>query len=324
MLNCIYVNYTERAACKDSEKDKDIVSIICKMTLNASINVIFLCIINGVFLITGTFLNSVVIISLWKSSKLRKKISCFMILVLSCFDLVVVSTIHPIVLLVTLSLAFQGYNELLLQVATFIVNNLYGFAMFALLTLNLERFLSITRPIFHRTYVTRRRLLSVLALLQLLTVVLSTFCFQELLIPDYIVVNVVLVTLLSLFVYLNCSIFLVAKQHRENNVSNVVSPCSDDRKKKKKLILLEFKKAFTCFLAVICFLLCSLPGIVISWLCLAWNTPLYDEKVLHLTLWMPTISSMNATFNCLILFWKNQLLRHEGMKTIKCFQPARA
>ena len=34
-------------------------------------------------------------------------------------------------------------------------------------------------------------------------------------------------------------------------------------------------------------------------------------------LWARTIASMNSTFNCLIFYWKNKILRTEGMKIIK-------
>ena len=287
------------------------------MSFRASINEIFLCIINGVFMIMGTILNSVVIISLWRSSNLRKKLCYFMIFVLSCFDLVVASITHPIIVFVTVSLAFQTYNVLFVQIAILILNHLYGFAMFALLTLNVERFLSIVYPIFHRKCVTKRRLLSIIAFLQILTIVLSTLSFQDVLISGRIIVTVIPVTLFLLFLYLNYSIFLVAKQ-RKNKVCVAESPVDDQ--KEKRHIILEFRKAFTCFLAVICFHLCTLPSIVIGALCFVWNTSLFDEKVVHLALWIPTISSINSTLNCLLLFWKNLVLRHEGMKIIKFFQ----
>ena len=34
-------------------------------------------------------------------------------------------------------------------------------------------------------------------------------------------------------------------------------------------------------------------------------------------LWSQTISSMNYAFNCLIFYWKDKILRNEGMKVIK-------
>jgi hypothetical protein len=65
-------------------------------------SVVFLCIINVIFMVVGIFLNSVVIISLWRSSQLRKKPCYFMILVLSCFDLAVVTISHPLLIVSTI------------------------------------------------------------------------------------------------------------------------------------------------------------------------------------------------------------------------------
>jgi hypothetical protein len=36
-----------------------------------------------------------------------------------------------------------------------------------------------------------------------------------------------------------------------------------------------------------------------------------------LGLWGSTLLSMNSTFNCLIFYWKNKILRQEGMKILK-------
>ena len=44
------------------------------------------------FFFSGVFLNSVVIISFWRSVQLRKKLCYFMIMVLSCCDLLAVLT----------------------------------------------------------------------------------------------------------------------------------------------------------------------------------------------------------------------------------------
>lgn len=264
-------------------------------------------------MILGIFLNCVVMMCLWRSSQLRKKLCYFMMLVLSFFDLIVVGITSPMVLSGIISIAFHTYNALPLNVAALILNVAHGFSIFALLTLNFERFLSITKPIFHRTYVTKRRLLYTMAFLQLQTIILSTICFEELLMPDYVAVFILLVAMLSLFVYLNYKMFLVARKQ-------YVSPAVQQKRRRLKL---EFKKAFTCSLAVLCFMLCSLPGIVICGLCMAWKKTLYDDRVVHITMWVPTVSSINSTCNCLILFWRNAVLRHEGMKLLKCFKYAK-
>ena len=58
-------------------------------------------------MIAGIFLNYVVIISLWRSSQLRKKPCYFMILVLSCYDVAVVTISHPFLIVSTIYIS-QG------------------------------------------------------------------------------------------------------------------------------------------------------------------------------------------------------------------------
>jgi uncharacterized membrane protein YoaK (UPF0700 family) len=86
-------------------------------------SVALLCIINIMFMVTGIFLNSVVIISLWRSSQLRKKLCYFMILVLSCFDLAVVTITHPLLIVSTISFSLEVINEIceLIQEHTYLL-----------------------------------------------------------------------------------------------------------------------------------------------------------------------------------------------------------
>ena len=72
------------------------------MELAYFINLIFIVSLNVLFFLSGTFLNSLVIISFWKSVQLRKKLCYFMIMVLSCCDLLVVLTNHPLLALFTM------------------------------------------------------------------------------------------------------------------------------------------------------------------------------------------------------------------------------
>ena len=129
------------------------------MDVTSIINVLLLCILNVSFMVAGIFLNSVVIISLWRSPQLRMKPCYFMILVLSCFDLTVVTSTHPVLMLSTLLWSFQIHRREIKVTREYIFLLLVGSSMFALFTLTVERFLSVKFPIFHRTSVTKRRLL---------------------------------------------------------------------------------------------------------------------------------------------------------------------
>jgi hypothetical protein len=39
--------------------------------------------------------------------------------------------------------------------------------------------------------------------------------------------------------------------------------------------------------------------------------------------WAKTISIMNCTFNCLIFYWKDKVLRTEGLKVLKSLKICR-
>ena len=83
-----------------------------------------------------------------------------MILVLSCFDLVVVTITHPVLILSTISWSNEDFSELRgVLIWSYIYILLESVSMVALLTLNIERFLGLTFPIFHQASVTKKRLL---------------------------------------------------------------------------------------------------------------------------------------------------------------------
>ena len=86
--------YTKRNICHQKKTENLILHKIFQMDLGTLINTALLCLFNVAFMVAGIFLNSVVLVSLWRSSQLRKKLCYFMILVLSCFDLAVVAIMH--------------------------------------------------------------------------------------------------------------------------------------------------------------------------------------------------------------------------------------
>ena len=67
------------------------------------INMIFIFAVNVFFFFTGICLNSLVILSFWRSVQLRKKLCYFMIMVLSCCDLLAVLTNNPLMALTSMS-----------------------------------------------------------------------------------------------------------------------------------------------------------------------------------------------------------------------------
>ena len=272
-------------------------------------------------MITGTFLNSVVIISLWKSSQYQKKLCYFMILTLSCCDLAVSSITHPLLTSSTIYFFSGNYSELREQLRVYFCLMLHGFSMWTLMMLNVERFFGIVYPIFHRTSLSKRILAFLLGVLFFANILQSTLSFKNILIPDNILVVVYLPTYLLSLLFLNYKMFIIAKAKQGNNNRRAIMPATAVNHENTKRVF-ELKKVSTCFLTVMCFFLCCSPGIVLSSLFYAQGRSMFDESVVPSNLWMTTFISMNSTFNCLIFFWKNSILRREGAKILNNFREA--
>ena len=281
------------------------------------INIVFLCILNASFMIGGIFLNVVVIISLWRSSQLRKKLCYFTIFVLSCFDLAVVAITHPVFTLSTIACSMDIYLEEIRLIRLRTSTLLAGFSMFALLTLNIERFLALTYPFFHQSSVTKRKLTILLVIFLMIEIALFPliYYFQQKKLGNMLV-SAFLVFILLIFVFINCKVFVIAKsKHKEKRgaLSETSTPHHQEGKKRK----INPKSISTCFLAVGCFFICSAPLLVYCVWRLTSNTSQNERHVILLNIWSNTFVSMNSTFNCVIFFWRNSILRREGMKILK-------
>lgn len=289
------------------------------MHLGTVIHTLLLCFLNVCLMVAGVFLNSVVIISIWRSSQLRKKRCYFMILVLSCFDLPVVAVTHPVLTSSTIFLALGQYDTVGgVACKLYICVTLQGFSMLALFVLNLERFLALSYPFLHQAYVTKRRLILFLAILTIIPtclIALSQFNLRTL---GNLLVIVYLSVFLLLLIYLNCKMFIIATLKRAKETGAM--PGNQQCKISKK----HFKTYSTCSLAVACYCVCFCPQLVYSTLRLTVIPSSDDSQVELFRLWTFTFISLNSTLNCLIFFWRNSVLRCEGIKTVKCFSAARS
>ena len=277
-----------------------------------TINTILLCTVNVFFMIAGTFLNVVVITSFGTSSQLRKKASHLMILVLSCFDLAVVTVTHPMIISSTVEVSQGKYSRAHVhdQVKRFIITCLYGWSMLALLTMTAERFLGITYPIFHRTSVTKKRLLYLLAFLWSSLNILLVLSFRDQVLSYNTLIIAYMAICLLLSLTLNVKMYIIAKTRLRNPIVPAGKESDGEKNNKNRLA-----KISTCCLAFACFCISSFPATLVTGLRSRRKIP-DGEMYSLLFLWSITLTSMNSTFNCLIFFWKNAVLRCEGMKMV--------
>ena len=156
-----------------------------------SVNLIFIFSVNVLFFFSGICLNSLVILSFWRSVQLRKKLCHFMIMILSCCDLLTVLKGHSLTALsamLWLNGKFDVYPRLLL-IFLKLSNIFVASSLLALLVMNFDRYLATHCPIFHRTSVTKRRLLTLLAILNIGSVILMLLCVCDFISFEVAVLN---------------------------------------------------------------------------------------------------------------------------------------
>lgn len=283
------------------------------------INFIIVCAVNGFFTLAGIFLNSVVIISLWKSSQLRKGTGNFMILVLSVFDLLAILIGHPSVILNAVSWSTGNlshwsnpgsYGFHIAEAVRIVSHHSKSSSTAALLAMTVDRYLAITRPFFHKTYATKRRLLMIAVTIQLTISVFLTFRFSKHLKVFYYPTGFVIfiMQMVSLFV-MNYRIFRIAARAKR-------------KKQSSKTQSAHSKKNFTCLLAVACWYVCAVPLIGYTVIILAATDLLSADNMALLRLWVNTGLTLNSTCNCVIFFWRNETLRKAGKKLLSsCLNP---
>ena len=278
--------------------------MVQKMDLNVFIHLIFLFVVNIIFTFSGIILNTLVIVSFWRSSQLRKKLCHFMIMVLSCFDLVTVVTNNPALLIFLMSSLMEDY-DLLPMLTTYVhVSGVFlAFPFFTLLVMSIERYLGVYYPIFHYTSVTRRRLLTLLAILLILTTVMLTISRGDLVISSSLIILILMALFLPPFIFVNFKLFIIARKVQRER------PMSEKKRKRKKL-----KNISAALWVVGCLMLFYLPTSLNT----AFNLVGKSLKTTRFSsTWALTCSTMNCTLNSLIFFWKNKVLRTEGIKILK-------
>jgi hypothetical protein len=229
-------------------------------------------------------------------------------MLLSCCDLLVVVTSHPLtalraMLFLTGKLdAFPGWVFISSRSSSVFI----GFSLLALLVMNFDRYLATSYPIFHRTSVTKRKLLTLLAILIIVEATLLLISYNDFVIPYQVALLISIIIIFPPMLFINYKLFAVARKSRRNNG---ISP------EMKKFSL---KNISSGLMAVACFVVLNIPVFVYIGLSITSTAKEFTlDNAILAGLWASTIAAMNSTFTCLIFYWKNKILRTEGMKVTK-------
>ena len=278
------------------------------MDLAIYIHLIFLCVVNIIFAFSGVVLNTLVIVSFWKSSQLRKKLCHFMIMVLSCFDLISVVTNHSTTLFYLISWLREDY-DLLVNSTLYVdfITIFYAYSFFALLVMSFERYLGAYYPIFHRTSVTRCRLLALLSIILIIYSTLYVISTNDMIISRNVVRMIFIFSSSPPLLYLNFKLFKISRDLRRTKIS-------PGRRSTVNLTSIS-----ACLLVVACLVVLSISVVAfIVFDIISENKLVSSVKLSYV--WATTTWNMNCTFNSVIFFWKNKVLRTEGMKILKALK----
>ena len=227
-----------------------------------------------------------------------------MIMVLSCCDLLTVIT-NILGLILYLIAWLTENHDLYTTVIIYIdLNKLSaGFSMSTLMVMCIERYLGVYHPFFHKTSVTRHKLLTFLAILIILPATLIIVSTNDLVLSRPIALGIFMVAFVPLFIFFNYKLLKISRKMRRENTT----PTEKRR--------INLKNIHTCLLTVVCLLVFSIPtSFRIAFAFVEGSTS--DNAWLSL-FWVSTMQVMNCSFNSLIFFWKNKVLRDEGIKIVK-------
>ena len=280
------------------------------MAVNYTVSLVVIFVVNILFFFSGICLNSLVIVSFWRSVQLRKKLCYFTIMILSCCDLLVVLTNHSLSAVMAILWLTGRLNGLYPRwlVACLRLSHIFvAISLLAIFVMNFDRYLATHYPIFHRTSVTKGKLLALLVVMIIGMLIMMLMSINDAIIPYQLSLLIFFSIIFLSVLFINYKLVSIARKRRINRTLSAPHVKSS----------FSLENVSCCVLAVACFVVLSIPAFIYIGQRMS-----SDEKEstlsngYHAGLWGQTISSTNSTFNCLIFFWKNKTLRNQGLNVI--------
>ena len=134
---------------------------------------------------------------------------------------------------------------------------------------------------------------------------LNVICINDMIISMPLVLLVFLVAVFLPLVYLNFKLFKISSEMRRRKAT-----LSEEK------TALSLKSISACLLAVVCLVVFSVPSSV--YIVFTINTENKQVSNVRISrICVVTIFTINGTLNSLIFFWKNKVLRTQGIKILK-------
>ena len=259
----------------------------------------------GIFNLCLTFatilLNFTTFFTYMKSKVLKAKMAYLMVTMLSVNDLIVGLTSNVLLSAVLLKEYSLRRTECLLNnIQIFLLLFLSGCSFKTLVVMSWERYAAICHPLFHRTQVTRKRLMKCVTFLWSLALVGTILSWQFIAFFDYVIIP----ELISFNVFL---VYVYARIYQANSKSpnaenrrrpdDAVNTASEDQ---RRHVMLNARLAKSSCLAVASFVLCYLPSCIITNGAFKFE----DDLQTSVIVWAETLILANSSVNSIVFLAK--------------------
>ena len=258
------------------------------------------------------FLNVVAFTAIWRSRLLKEKVSNFNVMVKSAIDLAMGMLFIPS-LITVLASEIMGNPSCTI----FMISKKLGmlgciYSVTVMSTMNFERYLAIIHPITHRVRVTKKRMLICSFTVCCCTTILFGFTLVYADILPFIINAIAILFLSSTVVVYTRIVFFCFKNRRVSSTNQM--PVQFSSMKRKQRFNQDLAIAKTCFVVIVCSLVCYIPAIISN----------IDRLQLNVTFsgvvarrWFALLYLSHSTMSPVIIFWRNKAMRREEMNLIK-------
>jgi hypothetical protein len=280
------------------------------------------CILSGIVLLTTVGLNSLTVLTFWRTRRLRENTSLFLVMVLSLVDLGVGAFCNP---WLTMSLIYDLMQSSAcwayeVQSKSLRPTTLLSFSIVA--AISTERYVGVVHPFIHKTKITKVKLsLILLFVWSCCAIVALPAYFQDNPLQLFVPICIAFLILITIFSYTKIAYTVISsKLRRQRLIEDHPNPNGRDSEtaKKNRMEILHFlkelKMAKSSFMIVLCYLVCYTPTLVVL---AALRNKLSPLTQFYTRPWCLLFVMLNSTLNSIIFFWRSAPLRNEAKNVLK-------
>ena len=181
-------------------------------------------------------------------------------------------------------------------------SSLIAVSLTTLFLLNLERYLCIAHPFFHRNEITKLRICATVSVPWMLAI-LHVFSRLFMDSTTRYLQTLAIITSIVLSGCMYMYIFHAGRKMANVGRSRIWTTRNIN----------EYKLAKSCAIVVCCSVVCFIPVAVTSFL-----KAEGDAAVFAAAFWSQALAFAGSSMNSIVFFWRNRVLRHEAKKLLQC------